>query len=42
MSGVGYTAVTGTILRAEKQIRENKDLKRLVEKIIEEMQSYDI
>ena len=38
VSGVGYTAVTGTILRTEKQFRENKDLKRLVEEIIEELQ----
>jgi hypothetical protein len=34
---VGYTAVTGTILWAEKQFRANKDLKRLVEEIIEEI-----
>ena len=36
--GVGYTAVTGTILVVEKQLRKNKDLKRLVEEIIEELQ----
>ena len=36
--GVGYTPVTKTILRTEKQFRENKDLKRLVEEIIEELQ----
>ena len=38
MSGLGYAAVAGTILRVEKQFRANKDLKRLVEEIIEELQ----
>ena len=38
VSVVGCTAVTGRILRVEKQFRKNKDLKRLVEEIIEKMQ----
>ena len=37
MSGV-VTAVTGARLVVEKQFRANKDIKRLVEEIIEELQ----
>ena len=36
--GVGCTAVTGARLVAEKRLRKNKDLKQLVEEIIEELQ----
>jgi hypothetical protein len=33
---VGYTAVTGTILRAERHLKEDKHLRSLVERIIKE------
>jgi putative transposase len=33
---VGYTAVTGTIIRAERHLKEDKHLRSLVERIIEE------
>ena len=36
--GVGYTAITGTVKRAEQHFAMNTQLQRLIEKIIEELQ----
>jgi len=36
--GVGYTAITGTVKRAEQHLEKNAPLQRLIEKIIDELQ----
>jgi hypothetical protein len=33
--GVGYTAITGTVKRAEKYLKGNKRLQKLISKIID-------
>jgi hypothetical protein len=35
--GVGYTAITGTVKRAEKRLEGNKRLQRSTEKILDEI-----
>ena len=35
--GVGYTAITGTVKRAEKHLEGNKRLQKLIDKILDEL-----
>jgi len=35
--GVGYTAITGTVKRAEKHLEKSKRLQRLIDKTIDEL-----
>jgi hypothetical protein len=36
--GFGYTAITGTVKRAEQHLARNTQLQRLIEQIVDELQ----